>query len=70
MGKNLPEKRTMKEMAGYFAPGDTLAHFRPETRNFPGENAFLSLARAAFLAERGFPACYFALHDSLRDTGP
>jgi hypothetical protein len=28
-GKNLPEKRTMKEIAGYFAPGDTLAHFRP-----------------------------------------
>ena len=28
------------------------------------------LARAVFLAKRVFPACYFALHDSLRDTGP
>jgi len=29
-----------------------------------------TLARAVFLAKRVCPACYFALHDSLRDTGP
>ena len=30
----------------------------------------LIVLRAVFLAEGVFSACYFALHDSLRDTGP
>jgi hypothetical protein len=34
------------------------------------ERVSLFTACAVFLAERVFPAFYFALHDSLRDTGP
>src|SRR5436190_1967506 len=35
-----------------------------------GKEPSLFLARAVFLAKKVFPACYFALHDSLRDTRP
>ncbi len=35
-----------------------------------GKESSLFLARAVFLTERAFPACYFALHDSFRDIRP
>ena len=35
-----------------------------------GKHLPCSLLEAVFLAERVFPAFYFALHDSLRDTRP
>src|SRR5258706_1085068 len=35
-----------------------------------GKEPSLFRACAVFLAKKVFPACYFALHDSLRDTRP
>jgi hypothetical protein len=35
-----------------------------------GKAPSLFRACAVFLAKKVFPACYFALHDSLRDTRP
>src|SRR5258706_15701452 len=35
-----------------------------------GKEPSLFHACAVFLAKKVFPACYFALHDSLRDTRP